>query len=550
LSWQKRRESEEEVRKLNEELERRVIERTAQLEAANQELGKEVIERRRAEESMRASEERFRQIAESIREVFWITSPDASQVLYVSPAYEEIWGLSCAILYEQPASFVDTVHPQDRKHILAKIERQQRGQAAFAEYRIVRPDGSIGWIWDRAFPIRDERGEVYRVAGIAEDVTDRKQVEEALRNSEALYHSLVESLPQNVFRKDLDGRFTFANRRFCGTLGRTLEQIIGKTDFDIHPPELAEKYRQDDRRVIETEETFEMVEAHRALGGETIYVQVVKAPTYDSEGRVIGMQGIFWDVTDRKRAEEEMRNALATERELSELKSRFISMASHDFRTPLTAILSSAELLEHYNHKLAEEKRLHHLHRIQASVKNMTHLLEDVLIIGKAEAGKLEFNPESLDLERFCRDLVEEIQLSAGAKHTISFAGPSESASACMDTKLLRHILTNLLSNAIKYSPQADAVQFGLSLREDEAVFQIADRGIGIPPEARGRLYETFHRARNVGNIPGTGLGMAIVKKSVDLHGGTITFTSEIGAGTTFTVCLPLCSSAAQEKDK
>ena len=257
----------------------------------------------------------------------------------------------------------------------------------------------------------------------------------------------------------------------------------------------------------------------------------------------------------RKQAEEEVRKALAKEKELTELKSRFISMTSHEFRTPLTTIQSSAELLEYYSQRWSHEKNITHMHRIQSSVKHMTKLLDDVLIIGKAEAGKLTFNPSSLDVEKFCRNLVEELQLNDTDQHNITFAcewqsdGDNESFLAsssslphpqlCLDEKLLRQILENLLSNAIKYSPEGSTIEFSLSHFSSQAVFIIRDQGIGIPPEDQGLLFESFHRATNVGTIAGTGLGLTIVKKCVDIHQGQVAVESEVGLGTTFTVRLP-----------
>jgi signal transduction histidine kinase len=230
---------------------------------------------------------------------------------------------------------------------------------------------------------------------------------------------------------------------------------------------------------------------------------------------------------------------LDTEKELSELKSRFVSIASHEFRTPLATILSSTELIEHYSHKWSEEKKLTHIQRIQTAVRHMTQMLNDVLLIGKAEAGKLEFNPTPLALTQFCCNLVEEMQLTAN-NHTIIFHSQGQYTNICMDEKLLRHILSNLLSNAIKYSPKASTVHFDLVCEQEKAVFRIQDQGIGIPIADQAQLFNSFHRASNVGTISGTGLGLAIVKKSVDLHEGDITINSEVGVGTTFSVMLPL----------
>lgn len=274
--------------------------------------------------------------------------------------------------------------------------------------------------------------------------------------------------------------------------------------------------------------------------GTEIPIAECTAPIQDETGNVTGVVIDFRDITQYKRAEAEIRNALTKEKELNELKSHFVSTTSHEFRTPLATILSSADLLEHYSHKWVEHKKVEHLHRIQTAAESMTKLLDDVLLVSKAEAGKLEFKPDTLDLAKFCCDLAQEMQLIAGTAHTINFGSQSQCINVCLDEKLLRHILTNLLSNAIKYSPQGGTVYFNLVCDQVSAIFSIIDNGIGIPAADRAQLFEFFHRGSNVGTASGTGLGLAIAKKAVDLHGGEITVASEVGVGTTFTVTIPL----------
>ena len=245
------------------------------------------------------------------------------------------------------------------------------------------------------------------------------------------------------------------------------------------------------------------------------------------------------DISERKQLEAEMLQAVERERELRELKSDFVSMASHEFRTPLTSILASTELLERYSDRWTEEKKSKHYRRIENSVKRMTELVEDVLLISKAEAGKIEFNPQPLDLKKFCRNLVAEIKVTIGKKHRIDFTY-SGLAQVELDEKLLIQILNNLLTNAIKYSPQETIIHFNCLCRQEEVTFEIQDQGIGIPLEDQPGIFESFQRAKNVGNIPGTGLGLSIVQKSVKLHGGSISVISTVGVGTTFKVILPL----------
>ncbi|MGB5961862.1 MAG: PAS domain-containing sensor histidine kinase [Coleofasciculaceae cyanobacterium] len=253
------------------------------------------------------------------------------------------------------------------------------------------------------------------------------------------------------------------------------------------------------------------------------------------------------DISERKQLEAEMSKALNQERELRELKSDFISIASHEFRTPLTSILSSTELLEKYSSRWTQEKKQKHYRRIESSVKRMTELVDDVLLISKVEAGKLEFNPQPLIIQSFCETFVEEIQLSIDRENRIDFTYSGQVAPVYLDEKLLIQILNNLLTNALKYSPQETIVRFRCTCQQYDVIFEIQDQGIGIPLEDQKRLFESFHRAKNVGDIPGTGLGLTIVQKSVNLHNGNVNFVSQVGVGTTFRVILPLTNSEDNE---
>ncbi|MEH2280066.1 MAG: ATP-binding protein [Nostoc sp.] len=238
---------------------------------------------------------------------------------------------------------------------------------------------------------------------------------------------------------------------------------------------------------------------------------------------------------------EERTAELVKANEINQLKSELVSMLSHDIRNPLNTILLAAGLLEHYDEKLTKEKKLNHLQMISSAIKNMGQLLDEVSFIGKADSGKLRCELICLDLEAFCRQLVEEVQLTAGEKHlTLVFTSFGELGEALWDKSLLRHILCNLLTNAIKYSLPGGIVNFELIGQEKTVIFRIQDWGIGIPKEDQKRLFQPFQRADNVGTIPGTGLGLAIAKKCVDAHGGEIVINSEVGVSTTFTVTLPL----------
>ena len=285
------------------------------------------IERKRAEIALLEKEEEYRSIFEHLVEGIFRTTPTGSY-LSANPALARIYGYSSVAdlmahitdiqrqLYVDPNRRAEFVRLMEEKNVVQDFESQ-----------IYRKDGSVIWIAENVRAGRDAEGKVQCYEGTVEDITERRRTEERLRDSEALYHSLVETLPQNVFRKDLEGRFTFGNRRFCETLRLPLEQLIGKTDFDFFDVELAKKYQADDRRVLETQQLFETVEEVQPPGQGRLVVNVVKTPIYDSARRVIGLQGIFWDITERARAQAELRRTseeLARNRE--ELRSKNAEM--------------------------------------------------------------------------------------------------------------------------------------------------------------------------------------------------------------------------------
>ncbi|HEY9649849.1 MAG TPA: HAMP domain-containing sensor histidine kinase, partial [Coleofasciculaceae cyanobacterium] len=237
---------------------------------------------------------------------------------------------------------------------------------------------------------------------------------------------------------------------------------------------------------------------------------------------------------------QERTEELLKAKELNQLKSEFVSMLSHDFRNPLNTILLSAGLLQEHENRLTQEKKLTHYQLIRSAIKDMAQLLDEVLLIGKADSGKLQCKPLPIAIEPFCNRLIEQLQLSIGEKHQLIFSSSGELGEALWDEMLLQHILVNLLANAIKYSPEGSTVQIELMGQTNHIIFRIQDWGIGIPLEDQAQLFEPFHRASNVGSIPGTGLGLAIVRSCVEAHGGEISVSSEMGVGTTFTVILPV----------
>jgi signal transduction histidine kinase len=220
------------------------------------------------------------------------------------------------------------------------------------------------------------------------------------------------------------------------------------------------------------------------------------------------------------------------------LKTRFVSMTSHEFRTPLSVIVSSTELLENYGDRWDTEHRLDHLERIRSAAGNMWRMLDDILIIGRAEAGVLRASPSQLNLDEFCRHLVESLEHSSARSHCIRYTFNGDPR-VTLDERLLSEVVGNLLGNALKYSPPGSDVNFDVHTTDDTCRISVRDQGIGIPPAEQPRLFESFFRASNADQIKGSGLGLAVVKKALDVQNGTIEVESQLGRGSKFTVYIP-----------
>ena len=242
---------------------------------------------------------------------------------------------------------------------------------------------------------------------------------------------------------------------------------------------------------------------------------------------------------DRSQEMETTYKAIEQAKEITDLKLNFFSLASHELRTPLSAILVSAQLLDNRNVAWAEEKRSRNLRRIQSAAKTMAQLLSDILLLTRAEAGKLEFNPQTINLQSFCESLVDEVKFNTQSQHHILVQQQGSCDHACLDERLLRAMLMSLLTNAIKYSPQESKIQLTIWGEQGQTRFQVSDQGIGVPAADQQHLFESFHRGENVKSFSGTGLGLAVVKKCLELHGGKIEVESQVGVGTTFSINMP-----------
>ena len=382
---------------------------------------------------------------------------------------------------------------------------------------------------------------------LRQEITQRQRAEEAVRRSEALLRSLVESLPQNVFSKDLAGRFTFANQRYCLTEGKTLADILGKTDFDLHPPELARKYREDDLRIMETGQVCETVEERQPIGGEKFCVQVIKTPIYDAAGQVAGILGVFWDITERKRAEAALRTyATELERSNQELQN-FLSVASHDLQEPLRKVRAFGDRLQAKYGAVLDAQGRDYLERMQNAAERMQDSLNALLTYSRVTTRAQPFEKVNL------ATIVPEV-MSGFRTQMERLGGQAEVGDLPVieaDPSQMRQLLQHLVSNALKFHREDEPPLVRIHARavdheqEDglpgDKWYQIIvqDNGIGFEEKYVERIFQPFQRLHGRGQYEGSGMGLAICRKIVERHGGAITAKSAPGQGATFIITLP-----------
>lgn len=386
-----------------------------------------------------------------------------------------------------------------------------------------------------------------KTAALNTELAERKRAEVVARDSEALYHSLVDTLPINILRKDLRGRVTYGNRGYCERMGKPLAELLGRSDYDLFPKDLANKYLSDDEKVIRTGEMFEDIEEHRTSDGKKAYVHVLKAPVRDSQNKVVGTQIIFWDVTARKLAEEALAKA-ATElaRSNKELE-QFAYVASHDLQEPLRMITSYTQLIaRRYKDKLDDDAK-EFMHFAVDGALRMQRLIQGLLDYSRVGTKGKPF--EEVDGNHILDSALANLTISI--EETKASITRDTLPRITGDPVQLTQLLQNLIGNALKFHGSAEPrihVSAKRALREDAAalgvapyewIFSVHDNGIGIEPQYFERIFVIFQRLHTHDQYPGTGIGLAICKKIVERHSGRIWLDSKPGQGTTFFFAFP-----------
>jgi PAS domain S-box-containing protein len=565
LDITERKQGEEILRRAHEDLEKRVDERTIELNASNAALRTQILERMLVEEAVRrahneletrveartaelivanehlqANEQRTRLIIDTAQDAFVAIDSNAritdwnpqAAAMFGWARFEAI-GRSFAetILAARwrgaddhgPLAFLETVHGNIRGQRFEMTALRRNAEELPVELSIV--------------PI-NVGGESFYCAFLR-DISERKRAEEALKDSQALYHSLVENLPLNVWRKDLSGHFTFANGKFCEIMGLPVHEILGKTVFDFYSADLAEKYTRDDQRVIHTGQPFEDVEEHRVRSAEPSFVQVIKTPLHNNQGQIAGIQGIFTDVTERERIKRELAQARDAALESARLKAEFLANMSHEIRTPMNGVIGMVQLIK--DTPLSPEQR-DCVEAIDKSAETLLAIINDILDLSKIEAGKLVFEILDFNLRETVEDALQLHADTARAKglKIDSLIDPDVPVGLRGDSLRLSQVLMNLIGNAVKFTPNGEITVDVRRVSEDDSRatlrFDVRDTGIGISKETRARLFQAFAQAdgSTTRKYGGSGLGLAIAKELVERMDGQIDVESIPGKGSTF----------------
>jgi PAS domain S-box-containing protein len=517
----------------------------------------DITERKQVEAALRESEERFRQLAENIESVFWMTNAEHDRMLYVSPAYERVWGQSREVPHNSSRSWLKTVHPEDRDRVM-KILLQQAAGDYDQEYRIVRPNGEIRWIRDRAFPIRNVVGEVYRIAGIAEDISDRKQAEQALQQSEARVRAFLDAIPDFMFRLNQEG--VYLDFKTEHEAAGIFKQRVGQNICEVLPGQVAQSY---------------LAAMQRALESKTVQVFEYQLPqdniVRDWESRIVASGDdevlvIVRDISERqamlrqrKQAEIALRQAnsrlesrveartveLKAAKEAAEAANRaktvFLANMSHELRTPLNAILGFTQLMT--TERSLSQQASEYLNIINRSGEHLLGLINDILEMSKIEAGRASLNPSNFDLHLLLHTLEEMLQLKAEFKglQLIFDYAPTLPRQIRTDENKLRQVLLNLLGNAIKFTEQGSVtLRVRFASTPPTLNFAVEDTGVGIAPVDLKNLFQPFMQASSGQSFQeGTGLGLSISQQFVRLMGGDITVNTELGEGSIFQFSVP-----------
>ena len=492
---------------------------------------------------LREKELEYRNLVNSVHEIIFKTDSNG-EFTFLNPAWEQVTGFSVDKSVGTLA--FNYIIPDEREYGRQKFFSSPvfkgESQVNF-EVRFLTSQGSFVWIEVFATVGYDDNGDVTGIYGTLIDIHQRKMAEIAQKESEEKFRLMSETMSDLVSLHEPDGSYFYLSPSLKELLGYESTDLLGRMPHEILHEEDQEKVKNLFEQVKSLDAKNSAIDQVRkkTKDGEYLWFESIAQPIKKGN-RLESILMVSRDVSERKKAELEMQKALEKEKELSELKSRFVTMASHEFRTPLTSIKSSVQLLEMYTEEVGtniSKPFLKHFGKIVSQIDRLSSLMNDILIVGRTEAKKMPFEAEEVDMVELCMDHIEQYYLNRDDGRSVNFKVAGTRKNVMIDPGLMAHILTNILSNAFKYSDGKPNPELTLLYEEQGFNIKVQDFGIGIPKKEQEQLFNSFFRAENATNIEGTGLGLVILKQFVDMHQGVINLESEEGQGTTVNVYIP-----------
>jgi PAS domain S-box-containing protein len=512
-----------------------------------QSIVRDIAERRAAEMALRESEERYRTTISSISEGIVLQGIDG-KIQLCNAAAERILGLTAeqmmgrtsidprwAAVHEDGSPFPGETHP-------AMVTLRTGEPLTDVVMGVHKPDGSLTWISINSRPIVEmEGGEATAVVTTFTDISERRQMIESLRQSEQRLELAARAGGIGVWDWDVQNDTHLWDERMFALYGMDPAQT--KAGYNtwvnaLHPDDLNQAIAQIEA-ALQGHKPYNLEFRIIWPDDSVKYLLGLASVLRDAAGTPLRMVGINMDITSRKESEETLRSALEKERELGELKTRFVSMTSHEFRTPLATILATTETLTIYRNRMDETQIDARLDKIRQQVNHLKLMMDDVLQLARIQAERMPFNPKEDDLDGLCHEIIEEYHSQQANRGRINYTPAQTHLTAYFDRQLMRQAIGNLVSNALKYSANDQLVFVTLEVEDEQIKLSVKDNGIGIPQKDLAHMYDPFHRAGNVGVISGTGLGLPITKRAVEMHGGEISVMSETDKGTTFVITMP-----------
>lgn len=497
----------------------------------------DITERKKSEFQLKLQNAAF----ESFALAMMITDRDGV-IQWVNPAFTKLTGFEAEeAVGEKPSIVKSGIQSEDFydamwKHLLT-------GKVWTGELQNKRKDGSVYFEEETITPVYNEKDEITRFIAIKIDITHRKEMEEALKLSEERWQFALEGSGDGVWDWNIVTNSAYFSHQWKSMLGYSDEEIkneLVEWESRVYPEDLPRCV--EDIQAHFNKLTPVYMNEHRMLCKDGTYKWILdrgKVVEWDADNKPVRMIGTHTDITQSKLLQEKLMEAIEKERELNEMKTRFVATASHEFRTPLASILIISDTLLEYWNRLAEKQIFERLEKIKEQTLHLSGVVNNVLQLSKIQQGKLAFDPQENDLVSLIRIAIDGFNTDPMAVERIRFVTSFEEAKLNLDKGLIIQVMNNLISNALKYSAWNSKVEINLAEHKEGFVITVKDYGIGIPLEEQKHLFTPFFRASNTRMIQGNGLGLNIVRESVRMHNGEITFESTNGEGTKFIIILP-----------